>query len=155
MGCHLPTRTSVTFFMFLMSFATNIYFYIENQELLHNLAYKELHEVVKIEECRKLLAMQGKQYNQQVLHHLMANQKGLNGFAPDTGPDEEIGFNPELDNRPLRVKAMPNPKHKFVPNINVNNAPQLARDENEYEFDDTGDMDDGMQDQSSKSHNLN
>jgi len=66
-GCpQLPTRTSVTFFMFLLSFGTNIYFYIENQELLHNLAYKELHEVVKIQECQKLMAQKGLQFNAQV-----------------------------------------------------------------------------------------
>ena len=33
--------------MFILSFATNVYFYIENQNLLHNLAYKELHEADK------------------------------------------------------------------------------------------------------------
>lgn len=147
-GCPtLPTRNSVTFFMFLLSFGTNIYFYIENQELLHNLAYKELHEVVKIQECQKLMAIKGKQFNEQVLRHVMKNQNnpggfnGLNGFAPDTGPDD-IGFNSQLDSRPLHVQAMPDPRHRFVPNINVNPAPILSKLDNNFaEFDDTDGMD--------------
>ena len=42
----------------MLSMATNIYYFIENQKLLHNLAYKEIHETLKVEECRTLLAKQ-------------------------------------------------------------------------------------------------
>ena len=56
--------------MFMVSFATNIYFYIENQELLHNLAYKEIHETLKIEECKKLLALQDQSCKSTSGNHL-------------------------------------------------------------------------------------
>ena len=72
------------------------------KELLHNLAYKELHEVVKIQECQKLMALKGKAFNEQVLRHYM-NQKKFDGFAPDT--DDHDGFDPFLDNKPLAVQG--------------------------------------------------
>ena len=81
--------------MFLVSFATNIYFYIENQELLHNLAYKEIHESLKIEECRKLMAIQDKKFHEQLLN----SKNTLNNFQmPKHDP-----FNDRFDAAPSQV----------------------------------------------------
>lgn len=95
-GCpSLPSRNSTTFFMFLVSFATNIYFYIENQELLHNLAYKEIHESLKIEECRKLMAIQDKKFHEQLLN----SKSQLNNFQM---PKHEA-FNERFNEAPSQV----------------------------------------------------
>merc|ERR1712176_1096825 len=118
MGCHLPTRTSVTFFMFLMSFATNIYFYIENQELLHNLAYKEIHESLKIEECRKLMAIQDKKFHEQLLN----SKSQLNNFQMP----KHDAFNDQFDAPPSQVHGMPGPNKKYVPKVEINAAPRMV-----------------------------
>ena len=67
------------------------------------------------------------------------HQKSLDGFAPDIGDD--LGFDSSLDSRPLRVQAMPDPRHPNVPNIDVNPAPVLMRGSSQA---------DGMNDQFSE-----
>ena len=57
----------------------------------------------------------------------------MQGF--DEGTAGNIAFNPE-ENRPYQVNAMPNPHNRFVPNVNVNAAPKLVKNDN---FDDFGD----------------
>merc|ERR1719361_2855342 len=126
-GCPaLPSRNSTTFFMFLISFATNIYFYIENQELLHNLAYKEIHETLKIEECRKLMAIQDKKFHEELLKN--QNLKGRMINIP-----QAESFNSDFDEPPRQVKKMPNPLHPYVKNPVVNRAPGLVSDDERFD----------------------
>jgi len=64
----------------------------------------------------------------------------LNGFIPDNR--DPMGFDSDLDSRPLHVQAMPDPRHRNVPNVNVNPAPILTNDNFDANFDDfdTGDF---------------
>ena len=111
--------------MFIVSFATNIYFYIENQELLHNLAYKEIHESLKIEECRKLMAIQDKKFHEQINKmDFKHKQFELPAHEP---------FNDHFNDRPNQVRRMPGPKHQYVPQVGVNAAPQMVNDAEEFD----------------------
>jgi len=109
--------------MFILSFATNVYFYIENQNLLHNLAYKELHEAVKVQECQKLLAMKSKKIQEQMLQ-AYAHQNNLNGFIPRLDDDDSFDDNVgKVDG----IRGMPLPKHLNLPEPGVNRAPSLVQ----------------------------
>lgn len=115
--------------MFLVSFATNIYFYIENQELLHNLAYKEIHETLKIEECKKLLALQDKKFHEQINDNLMKHRS--EGLYSNLKLSDSVGFNPAHDQPPAMVKGMPPVNHKYVPNPQINAAPIMVGNQEE------------------------
>jgi len=109
--------------MFILSFATNVYFYIENQNLLHNLAYKELHEAVKVQECQKLLAMKSKKIQEQMLQ-AYAHQNNLNGFIPRLDDDDTFDDNVgKVDG----IRGMPMPKHLNLPEPGLNRAPSLVQ----------------------------
>ena len=109
--------------MFILSFATNVYFYIENQNLLHNLAYKELHEAVKVQECQKLLAMKSKKIQEQMLQ-AYAHQNNLNGFIPRLDDDDSFDDNVgKVDG----IRGMPLPKHLNLPEPGLNRAPSLVQ----------------------------
>ena len=139
--------------MFLVSFATNIYFYIENQELLHNLAYKEIHETLKIEECKKLLALQDKKFHEQINDNLMKHRS--EGLYSNLKLSDSVGFNPAHDQPPAMVKGMPPVNHKYVPNPQINAAPIMVGNQeelnnhleepeedfqNDFNYDDKGDQ---------------
>jgi len=109
--------------MFILSFATNVYFYIENQNLLHNLAYKELHEAVKVQECQKLLAMKSKKIQEQMLQ-VYAHQNNLNGFIPHLDDNDSFDDNVgKVDG----IRGMPLPKHLNLPEPGINRAPSLVQ----------------------------
>lgn len=116
--------------MFMVSFATNLYFYIENQELLHNLAYKEIHETLKIEECKKLLALQDKKFHEQINDNLMKHRS--EGLYSNLKLSDSVGFNPAHDQPPAMVKGMPPVNHKYVPNPQINAAPMMVGNQEEF-----------------------
>merc|ERR1712226_833256 len=113
----LPSRNSTTFFMFMVSFATNIYFYIEN------------HETLKIEECKKLLALQDKKFHEQINDNLMKHRS--EGLYSNLKLLDSVGFNPAHDQPPAMVKGMPPVNHKYVPNPQINAAPIMVGNQEE------------------------